>query len=177
MRGHVRKYEFKDGSKRWAVVLYQGKRVATNGKLVDSYRWIRGFQTQKTAQGELTKLLKSKGDGTYIEPSKQTLSEYLSRWLNTVESNLAPKTFERYKELVLRRALQQAVLWQLRPTNPADAVQAPRPPDIEMKPIEEERAGELILSSRRHRDVPAHLDGALYRNASGRDSCHPLERS
>jgi integrase len=198
MRGHVRKYEFKDGSKRWAVVLYQGKRVAPNGKLVDSYRWIRGFQTQKTAQSELTKLLKSKGDGTYIEPSKQTLSEYLSRWLNTVESNLAPKTFERYKELVdlninpklgtirmaqlqpvqlaefytwagtegnrrtksglstrtvlhihrlLRRALQQAVLWQLRPTNPADAVQAPRPPDIEMKPIEEERAGELILSA------------------------------
>jgi integrase len=43
--------------------------------------------------------------------------------------------------------LQQAVLWQLRPTNPADAVQAPRPPDIEMKPVEEERAGELILSA------------------------------
>jgi hypothetical protein len=94
MRGHVRKYEFKDGSKRWAVVLYQGKRVAPNGKLVDSYRWIRGVQTQKAAQSELTKLLKSVGDGTYIEPSKQTLSEYLERWLNTVESNLAPKTFD-----------------------------------------------------------------------------------
>jgi integrase len=180
------------------VVLYQGKRVAPNGKLVDSYRWIRGFQTQKAAQSELTKLLKSVGDGTYIEPSKQTLSEYLERWLSTIESNLAPKTFERYKELVdlninpklgairmaqlqpvqlaefytwagtegnrrtksglstrtvlhihrlLRRALKQAVLWQLRPTNPADAVQAPRPSDIEMKPVEEERAGELILSA------------------------------
>jgi len=161
-------------------------------------RWIRGFETQKTAQSELTKLLKSKGDGTYIEPSKQTLSEYLSRWLNTIEANVAPKTFERYKKLVdlninpklgtvrmaqlqpvqlaefytwagtegnrrtksglstrtvlhihrlLRRALQQAVLWQLRPTNPTDAVQAPRPPDIEMKPVEEERAGWLIVSA------------------------------
>ncbi|HEY4282870.1 MAG TPA: hypothetical protein VGM62_07370 [Chthoniobacterales bacterium] len=28
---------------------------------------------------------------------------------------------------LLRKALQQAVIWQFRPTNPADAVEAPRP--------------------------------------------------
>jgi Phage integrase, N-terminal SAM-like domain len=147
---------------------------------------------------------------------------------NTVESNLAPKTFERYKELVdlninpklgtirmaqlqpvqlaefytwagtegnrrtksglstrtvlhihrlLRRALKQAVLWQLRPTNPADAVQAPRPPDIEMKPVEEERAGELILSAEGTDMFPAHPDSTLYWDAARRDSCYALERS
>jgi integrase len=48
---------------------------------------------------------------------------------------------------LLRQALQQAVLWQLRPTNPADLVAAPRPPEIEMKPVEEDRAGSLILLS------------------------------
>jgi integrase len=198
MRGHVRKYELKDGTKRWAAVVYQGKRVASTGKLQDSYRWIRGFQTQKAAQSQLTKVLKSVGDGTYTEPSKQTLGEFLGRWLNTVQANLAPRTFERYNQLVevniipklgailltqlqpvqiaefytwagtagklrtnsglnirtvlhihrlLRQALQQAVLWQLRPTNPADLVDAPRPPEIEMKPVDEDRAGFLILLS------------------------------
>jgi integrase len=138
------------------------------------------------------------GDGTYTEPSKQTVAEFLGRWLKTVQANLAPRTFERYKQLVevniipklgailltqlqpvqiaefytwagtagkqrtnsglnirtvlhihrlLRQALQQAVLWQLRPTNPADLVDAPRPPEIEMKPVEEDRAGLLILLS------------------------------
>src|SRR5690349_4532733 len=100
MRGHIRNYALKNGEKRWAAVVYQGKRVARNGVLQDSYRWIRGFQTQKAAQTELNKVLKSIDDGMYIEPSKQTVSEFLEHWLNTVKANLAPKTFERYKQLV-----------------------------------------------------------------------------
>lgn len=134
----------------------------------------------------------------YIEPSKQTVSEFLEHWLNTVKANLAPKTFERYKQLVqvninpklgpikltklqpveiaefytwsgiagnerthaglsartvlhihrlLRKALQQAVIWQLRPTNPADAVETPRPEDREMRPVDEYRAAVLIESA------------------------------
>ncbi len=39
------------------------------------------------------------------------------------------------------------MLWQLRPTNPADLVDAPRPQEIEMTPVEEDRAGLLILLS------------------------------
>ncbi len=198
MRGHLRKYQLKDGHQRWAVVVYNGKRIGTNGQLQDSYRWIRGFKTQKLAQGELTKVLKSLSDGTYVEPSKQTLSEFLDRWLNTVEGNLAPKTFERYKQLVdlninprlgairlmelqplqiaefykwsstsgnrrtkrglsvqtvlhihrlFRQAMEQAVKWNLRVKNPCDLVDAPRPERKEMKPVEEDRAGALIISS------------------------------
>jgi integrase len=198
MRGHIRNYPLKAGGRLWAAVVYQGKRVARNGKLRDSYRWIRGFRTQKAAQTELNKLLKSIDDGTYVELSKQTISEYLDRWLTTLKPNLAPKTFERYKQLVsvninpklgpikltklqpvqiaefytwssaggnrrtgeglsartvlhihrlLRKALQQAVIWQLRPTNPADAVEAPRPEEKEMQPIDEDRAVLLIQSA------------------------------
>jgi integrase len=199
MRGHIRNYQLKTGGRLWAAVVYQGKRVAKNGKLLDSYRWIRGFQTQKAAQAELNKILRSIDDGTYVELSKQTVSEYLERWLNTVKPNLAAKTFERYKQLVdvninpklgplkliklqpfqlaefytwsstagnrrtgkglstrtvlhvhrlLRKALQQAVVWQLRPTNPADAVEAPRPAEKEMQPIDEEQAASLIESAK-----------------------------
>ena len=198
MRGHIRNYPLKNGEKRWAAVVYQGKRVAADGVLRNSYRWIRGFQTQRAAQTELNKVLKSIDDGMYIEPSKQTLSEYLQRWLNAAKPNLAAKTFERYKQLVevninpklgpiklaklqpvqiaefytwsgvagnkrtgaglsvrtvlhihrlLRKALQQAVVWQLRPTNPADAVEAPHPEDREMQPVDEHRAAILIESA------------------------------
>ncbi len=37
---------------------------------------------------------------TYAEASKQTLAEFLERWLATVKPNLEAKTFERYKEIV-----------------------------------------------------------------------------
>jgi integrase len=45
---------------------------------------------------------------------------------------------------LLRRALQQAVIWQIRPTNPAAMIEAPRAKDKEMKPVEEDRAGWLL---------------------------------
>jgi len=195
MTGHTRSYELKNGEKRWALVVYQGKRAGKDGKLRDSHRWIRGFRTKKAAQVELNGILKSMDDGIYIEPSKQTLSEYLEHWLSTTKPNLAGKTFERYRQIVdrdikpklgtialsklqpvqiaefyswalsfgrkqtegglsartvlhihrvLRKALQQAVVWQLRSTNPTDVVQAPRPVDKEMNALDEERSAWLL---------------------------------
>lgn len=198
MRGHVRDYDLKKGGKLWAAVVYEGKRVARNGKFRDSYRWIRGFRTRKAAQTELNKLLRTIDDGTYVEQSKQTVAEYLDRWLTTVKPSLGDKTFERYKQLVevninprlgpiqmcklqpvqlaefytwsstagnrrtgkglstqtvlhihrlLSKALKQAVMWQLRPTNPANAVQAPRPVRKEVKAVEEDRSTLLLGSA------------------------------
>ena len=88
MRGHVRDYDLKKGGKLWAAIVYEGKRVARNGKLRDSYRWIRGFRTRKAAQTQLNKLLRTIDDGTYVEQSKQTVAEYLDRWLATVKPSL-----------------------------------------------------------------------------------------
>jgi hypothetical protein len=99
MRGHIRKYSLKAGDQLWAAVIYRGKRLDRDGKLRDSYRWVRGFGTEKGAQKELTKILRSIDEETYVEPSHQNLAEYLNRWLETVKPNLAPKTFERYKQL------------------------------------------------------------------------------
>ena len=212
MRGHVRNYKLKTGEKRWAAIVYRGKRVAKNGGLQDAYRWIRGFHTQRAAQNELNKLLRSLDDGTYAEASKQTLAEFLERWLATVKPNLEAKTFERYKEIVdlninprlgaiqltklqpqqlsefyawsassgnrrtktglsprtvlhihrlLRKALQQAVIWQVRPTNPAAMIQAPRAKDKEMKPVEEDRAGWLIEAAE-NTDLYLPILTALY---------------
>jgi integrase len=38
--------------------------------------------------------------GTYLEPSKTTLAEYLEQWLNHVQMQISPRTFERYCEIV-----------------------------------------------------------------------------
>ena len=45
---------------------------------------------------------------------------------------------------LLRKALQQAVIWQFRAANPTDAVDAPRVPEREIQPVDEERAARLI---------------------------------
>ncbi len=118
------------------------------------------------------RVLRSMDEGTYVEPSKETLGAFLHRWFVTyAKPNVAGKTCERYEQIVekdikssigsinlakltpvhrrilqlrphpraqtngggglskrtllhfhrlLREALQQAVIWQLPPTNPAD---------------------------------------------------------
>jgi hypothetical protein len=91
MRGHVRDYDLKKGGKLWAAVVYEGKRITRNGKLRDSYRWIRGFRTRKAAQTELNKILRTVDDGIYIAPSKETVADYLDRWLTTIRPNIGEK--------------------------------------------------------------------------------------
>jgi integrase len=192
MRGHIRSYELKKGQKQWAIVLFLGKQSTGKRK----YRWIRGFKTRREADTEMRRILRSMDEGTYIEPSKETLGAYLDRWLATyAKANVAGKTYERYEQIIekdikpsigsivltkltpvniaefytyaltngrkrkdgglsqrtvlhfhrlLREALQQAVIWQLRPTNPADAVEPPRPVDVEMQAVDEDRGAWLI---------------------------------
>ncbi len=107
MRGHIRKYFLKSGDKRWAVVFFCGKPITKDGGRKKIYRWTRGFKTEGSAQRALNQILKAADDGLYNEPTKQTLSEYLDRWLVAVQPNLASKTFERYKELVCLNIVPQ----------------------------------------------------------------------
>jgi integrase len=94
MKGHVR---FHKGS--WNVVIFRGRRVNAKGKLADSYRWITGFATEREAQEELTRLLAAKLEGSYVEPHKMSVAAYLRHWLSVKESSLAPKTYERYRDI------------------------------------------------------------------------------
>ena len=78
MRGHIRSYQLKNGGKRWALVVYTGKRKGKDGRLRDAHRWVRGFVTKKEAQAELTRILKTMDEGSYVEPTKDTLGVRLS---------------------------------------------------------------------------------------------------
>ena len=62
-------------------------------------------------------------EGSYIEPTKDTLGEFLDRWLSTARPNLAGKTYERYKQIVdadIKPQLGHIKLVKLQPTQIAD---------------------------------------------------------
>src|SRR5262245_44068048 len=92
MTGHVR---FHNGS--WKVVLFQGRRMNSKGKLADRYRWIGGFATEREAQEELTRQLAAKQEGSYVEPHKMTVGQYLEHWLSVRKTSLSPTTHQRYE--------------------------------------------------------------------------------
>jgi integrase len=92
MTGHVR---FHEGF--WRAVLYQGRRINAKGKLADTYRWIGSFATEREAQEELTRQLSAKLEGSYVEPHKMTVEQYLRHWLKVVKTATAPKTHQEYE--------------------------------------------------------------------------------
>jgi hypothetical protein len=95
MRGHVRKR-----GKTWCVVYDEAP--DENGKRTQ--RWKSGFATQKEAQAELTRILGTLGQGTYVAPSKVTLREFLvDEWLPTVARKQRPATLEKYQSIVRSR--------------------------------------------------------------------------
>ncbi len=77
----------------------------------------RGFPTKKAAQAELTRILNSLEQRTYVAPKRQTLATFLTdTWLPAIEHTIKPATFESYRRnvrlhvagrLIGRRQLQQ----------------------------------------------------------------------
>jgi len=55
---------------------------------------------RKTAEKELRRLLTTADDGTHIDPNRMTTGEWLTRWLAAVREKVAPKSHERYGEIV-----------------------------------------------------------------------------
>jgi len=81
----------KEGTK-WYYVIELGKDA--QGKRKQKKK--RGFKTKKEAQTALTKTLHELNSGTYIEPSSQTLGEYLLEWLEYKKTNVAESTYATY---------------------------------------------------------------------------------
>jgi integrase len=64
-----------------------------------------GFRTEEDAQRALRKLLSTLDDGTFTEPTKQTVAEFLvNDWLPSLETRgLRPNTVVSYRETVKKR--------------------------------------------------------------------------
>ncbi len=109
MRGHVRR---RGG--RWAVVVDAPR--GPDGRR--RQHWHSGFATRKAAEDALPALLTGLAQGTYVEPTKRTLKEYLAQWLEAARPQLAGRTVQRYEEILTKHlvpALGHVRLADLRP--------------------------------------------------------------
>lgn len=91
MRGSV--IQKQAGSGRWYVVLDLGR----DGTGRRQQKWHSGYRSKRDAERGLTALLSARDTGTYVEPQRVTLGEYLlERWLPAVESTVRPATYDGY---------------------------------------------------------------------------------
>lgn len=59
-------------------------------------KWHSGFRTKREAERARIDLLSKFDRGEYVEPTKQTLGEYLADWLKPIEHTVRPSTFDSY---------------------------------------------------------------------------------
>ncbi len=94
MRGHLKQRS--KGS--WTIILDIG-RDPTTGKRKQKWETIRG--TKKEAEKRLAELQHQLDTGTYVQPTKLTVADFLRQWLETyVSSNCRQSTNERYRGVI-----------------------------------------------------------------------------
>jgi Phage integrase, N-terminal SAM-like domain len=116
MKGHIR--ERSPG--HWAIVL--DIRDPATGKR--KRRWHAFAGTKRQAQEECARLITEMRGGTYLDPSKLTVAAFLDRWLEHVQSQVSPKSHERYAEIArknLAPLLGGISLSKLQPAQISDA--------------------------------------------------------
>ena len=93
MTGHIRRR----GERSWELKFDTG--IDASGKRQIRYHSIKG--TKREAQAELTRLLASANTGTYVDPDKTTVGEFLTRWeRDWATGNVSAKTAERWRQLI-----------------------------------------------------------------------------
>ena len=110
MKGHIR--ERSPGC--WAIILDARDPLTGHRKR----RWHSFKGTKRQAQFECARLISEIQRGIHTEPNKITVAEFMERWLTTVRPNVAPRTLERYAEIVrtyIRPVLGATPLAKLQP--------------------------------------------------------------
>jgi integrase len=89
MRGSV----IKKGD-RWYVKIELDVDPATGHR---RQKWHSGFNTKREAERARIDLLSKFDRGEYVEPTHQTVAEYLADWFKAIEPTIRPSTFESYE--------------------------------------------------------------------------------
>ena len=111
MKGHIRER----GAGNWYAVL--DRRDPATGKRKRKWQRLRA-KRKREAQTECAQLISQLSEGTYIEPSKTTLKQFLEKWLEHIKPNVAPHSHQRYEELALKNIaplLGDVILSKLQP--------------------------------------------------------------
>ncbi len=59
-------------------------------------KWHSGYRTKREAERARVDLLSKLDRGEYVEPSHQSLGEFLEEWLRAIEPTVRPSTFDSY---------------------------------------------------------------------------------
>lgn len=104
------------GERTWVVRVFLGREA---GKRRYANRTVHGVK--KDAERVLNELLLQQSQGIAVEPSKQTLSAYLDRWLEEAcKQRVRKRTFEDYKALLVRHVRPRIGLRALAKLSPLD---------------------------------------------------------
>ena len=79
-------------------IRYSLGRDPVSGKRRFATATVRG--TRKEAERELVKLLRTVDKGEHVDPTRVTVGDWLTLWVNTTRAEVSPKTHERYAEIV-----------------------------------------------------------------------------
>jgi integrase len=97
VRGHIK--ERSPG--HFGIILEQ--RDAVTGKRKRKWHSFKG--TKRGAQVECARLISEMKGGTYLEPSKTTVAQFLDRWLDHMKSQISTKSHARYSELARKNVV------------------------------------------------------------------------
>jgi len=93
-QGHIRQR----GKRSWEIKFDLGNDPITGERIT---RYVNFKGSKREAQAELTRLLNSKNEGSYVDPTKMTVGEYLDHWLAVyADRQLAAKTAARHHQIV-----------------------------------------------------------------------------
>src|SRR5262249_12436724 len=107
-------------------------------------------------EAELTRLLGTVNGGTYVDPSRTTVAEFLAQWdTDWASLNLSAKTVERYRELIAQKIKPHIGAEQLQKLKPVQLA------TLYAKLLREGRARGGALSARTVAGVHRVLHRAL----------------
>jgi integrase len=92
VRGHVRK---RGGA--WYVVVDLPRDPVTGKR---KQKWHSGFRTRRDADKGLTEILARLDQGTYVEPTKQTVADFFDQWLAATRTTIRASTYSTYETMI-----------------------------------------------------------------------------
>ena len=114
MRGHIRQR----GKGIWAIVVDVGRHLDTGKRLQE---WIKVKGTKRDAERILPEILQKLETGSFLKPSRLTVSEYLTQWMqDCVAITVGARTARGYGTIVKRikrSSLAQIKLTALKPAH------------------------------------------------------------
>src|SRR5687767_12007246 len=70
-------------------------------------KWHSGYRTKREAERALSEIVASVHSGTYVEPTKQTLTDFVPDWLIAIKPTIRPSTHHSYARNLRLHVLPQ----------------------------------------------------------------------